>query len=232
MEDNIRLYILSGLLILFLIFVVKAYFNEHKKTKITLGVKFIARVGVFGAISAVLYIFVKFPLPIFPSFLEIHVDEIPILISGFAYGPLTAVFVTLVKTLIKLPMSNTLTVGELCDFVYTLAFVIPASLIYKRHRKISGAIIGLLVGSIFQIIAALLGNIYVFVPFYMSVNVYATPEAILAMCQKVNPAIKDIKWSYGLFAVLPFNALKNAIVIVLTFLVYKSTRRFVDNLQK
>ena len=131
MEDNIRLYILSGLLILFLIFVVKAYFNEHKKTKITLGVKFIARVGVFGAISAVLYIFVKFPLPIFPSFLEIHVDEIPILISGFAYGPLTAVFVTLVKTLIKLPMSNTLTVGELCDFVYTLAFVIPASLIYK-----------------------------------------------------------------------------------------------------
>jgi len=52
-------------------------------------VRMITRIAVFGAMSTILYVIpvFKFSLPFFPSFLEIHIDEIPAFIAGFAYGP-------------------------------------------------------------------------------------------------------------------------------------------------
>ncbi len=228
--EKAKIYIIAGLLIVWLIGIVKVYFDEHKTKTFKIGTKFIVRVAIFGAISSILYIFVKFPLPIFPSFLEIHLDEIPILIAGFAYGPFAGLCVNIVKTLIKLPFTSTLGVGELCDFLCTTAFVVPAAFIYKKHRTIKGAIIGLVVGMVVQVATALLANIYIILPFYMKVMEFP-PAAILAMCQKVNPAIKDLGWTYGLFAVVPFNLLKDGVVVLATFLVYKSTHRFIDRLQ-
>jgi len=53
------------------------------------------------------------------------------------------------------------------------------------------------------------------------------PEAaILAMAQLANPAVKNIGWSLGFLAIVPFNLLKNTMVVILTFMVYKSIHRF------
>jgi hypothetical protein len=42
------------------------------------------------------------------------------------------------------------------------------------------------------------------------------------MCQAANPAITSLGWPYGLFAILPLNLIKDAAVIVITFIVYRS----------
>lgn len=228
---KVRYYVLAGLLLIWLIATLIAYFKEHGRTGEKLGTKFIVRVGVFGAIAAVLYIFIKIPLPIFPSFLEIHIDEIPIFIAGFAYGPFAAVCVTLIKTIIKLPLTSTLGVGEFCDLLFTLAFILPATIIYKRHRTFKGALAGLGIGAIVQIFTAVIGNIYLILPFYMEVMEFSE-EAILGMCQKANPAINNVGWAYGTFAVLPFNAIKDSAVIAITLIVYKSIRRIINKLDK
>ena len=68
------------------------------------------------------------------------------------------------------------------------------------------------------------------IPFYMNVMEFSE-EAILKMCQAANPNITDIKWGYGLVAVLPFNAIKNFAIGLLTIISYKSTHRFIDKLQ-
>jgi riboflavin transporter FmnP len=44
--------------------------------------------------------------------------------------------------------------------------------------------------------------------------------------QKAMPFITDVKWSYAVAAVLPFNLLKDALVIVITFIVYHYIHRF------
>ena len=210
----------------------KVYYDHKGKKIYTNFTKFIVRVAIFGAISSVLYVFplFKFPVPIFPSFLEFHFDEIPAFIAGFAYGPLSAVGVIVVKTIIKLPFTSTLTVGEISDLIYSTAFIVPAALIYKHRRKFSGALVGLLVGTVFQIIVAVLANIYIMIPFYGAVF-GLSEEAILFVCKLANPNITNVGWSYGLMAVLPFNAIKDAIVIVVTILVYKSLHRYIDRLQ-
>lgn len=227
-------YGIIGLVLFVICFLLslKVYYDHKGKKTYTNFTKFIVRVAIFGAISTVLYVvpFFKFPIPIFPSFLEFHFDEIPAFIAGFAYGPLSAVGVIVVKTIIKLPFTTTLTVGEISDLLFSTAFIVPAALIYKHHRKFSGALIGLLVGTVFQMIIAVVGNIYIMIPFYGAVF-GLSEESILYLCRLANPNITNVGWSYGLMAVLPFNAIKDGIVIVVTILVYKSMHRFIDRLQ-
>lgn len=228
----VKSIIFGVIIVLWFIALIKIYYDNKGRNNYTNITKFIVRVAIFGAISGLLYAvpLLKFPLPIFPSFLELHFDEVPILIAGFAYGPLSALGVLVIKTIIKLPFSSTLFVGELSDILFSAAFVLPASLIYKKHRNFKGAIIGLLIGMILQIVVAVVGNIYVMIPFYMFMY-GMSQEQLLAICQLANPAITDVGWTYGIFAVLPFNLIKDAIVVVITFLVYKSTHKFLDKLQ-
>ncbi len=229
---NITQAIIFAISFLLWLFTFIKIFYDHKTSKSYTNItRFLVRVAIFGAISAVLYIvpFLKFSLVIFPSFLEIHFDEIPVFIAGFAYGPASALAILFLKTIIKLPFTSTLGVGELSDLLFSIAFILPATFIYKKKRIFKNAILGLFVGTICQLIVSVLGNIYMMVPFYLFMF-NLTREQLLALCQLANPMITDIEWKYGLFAVLPFNAIKDAIIIALTLLVYKSTHTFIDKL--
>ena len=52
--------------------------------------KYIAKVGVLSAVAAILMLF-EIPLWFAPSFYELDLSELPILIGGFALGPIAAV---------------------------------------------------------------------------------------------------------------------------------------------
>ena len=190
-----------------------------------LTTRFIARTAVFAAISIILYTvpFLKFSLPIFPAFLEIHLDEIPALMAGFAYGPLSGFLVVLVKTIVKLPLTGTAGVGELADFIYSAIFVLPAAFIYKKHRTLKGALVALGVATLIQIVVSSIVTTFVMLDMY-SILYHLPKQVILSMCQKINPAIKDLGLPFLFMVALPFNALKDAIVVAVTALLYKRLR--------
>lgn len=227
---DIKLLVFGILIIAFVFAFLKIYFNEKQQTKYKITTKNIVRVGIFGAIAAILYILVKFPVPFLPPFLEFHFDEVPVLIASFAYGPIPGLCVLLVKTIIKLPFTSSLGVGELSDLIYGAALILPAAFLYKKKRNFKSVLIGLSMGFVLELVVSLIVNVYVMIPFYMNM-MGLSEEAILAMCQVANPAITDIKWGYGLLAVLPFNIIKNFLIVGLTILTYKSTHRFIDKLQ-
>lgn len=225
--------ILGLLLLIFVFLVAKHYFDLKGHVEKKNRTRFIVRVAVFGGFSAILYCvpFLKFPVPFFPSFLEFHFDEIPAFIGAFAYGPMTGFYVLLVKTFIKLPMTNTLAVGEIADLLYSLAFIMPAALFYQKNRTFKGAIKALVLGLFCQLVVSLVANVYVMFPFYM--KMFGLSEAaLLKVCQLANPAIQDVRWSVGFIAVLPFNVIKDAAIILVTLLVYKSTHTLFDRFQK
>ena len=206
-------------------------FAKNASKKHVISTKFITRSAAFGAISIILYIvpYFNIALPIFPSFLKIHIDEVPALIAGFAYGPLSAVFVILVKTLAKLPMTITGGVGELADLIYSVAFVVPASIIYKKHKSFKGALIALGISTVIQITVASFVTTFLILDFY--IFVMGWPESvILNMCRAINPMITSIRWPFLLMVSVPFNALKDLVVIVITILLYKRMHTFIDRL--
>lgn len=198
---------------------------EETKRKKRITTRMVARVAIFGAITTILYVvpFLQFKLPsIFPSFLEFHFDEIPAFIASFAYGPTTGVMILLIRTMIKLPFTSTVCVGELADFLYSLAFILPAAIYYKKHRNLKGVCIGFFLGFICQIVVSGLCCGLFMIDFYLFLFKGLTAETLLQSCQAINPRITDIHFSLVLWGVVPFNALKNMIVIFVTFLTYKS----------
>lgn len=220
--DLVRLVIFLIFIIIILAkFVTKMFFQDNK-----MSTKFIARTAVFSAVAIILYTvpFFKFTLPIFPSFLEIHLDEIPAFMAGFAYGPLSAFLVILIKTIVKLPMTATAGVGELADIIYSIAFVVPAAIIYKKKHNIKGALIALSLATVIQVTVASFTTTYLMLDLYVALYPGLTREVILAMCRAINPAIRNLGFDFLLMVCLPFNALKDAIVVFVTIILYKRLR--------
>lgn len=192
----------------------------QKKTKKLFSVHAIARIAVFSAIATILYLlpFPPFNFPIFPqvSFLSIHFDEVPALIAGFAYGPLAGSLVIVIRTIIKLPFSSTAMVGELADLIFSLALVLPATLLYHQNRTLKGAIYALIFGTTPQVIVATAGNLYFIADFYN--NLFG--GAIFNLMDMGT----YLKW------LIPFNLIKDAMVSIVTFFAYKSVHRLFDRL--
>ena len=92
--------------------------------------------AIFAALAAVLML-LEFPLPfIAPSFYEIDLSEIPVLIGSFIMGPVAGVIIEAVKILLMLLIRGTDTayVGELANFIIGCCFIVPASVIYKKNK--------------------------------------------------------------------------------------------------
>ena len=203
--------------------------GEETKKHQFIDVKFMTRTAIFAAISAILYVvpYLQFKLPFFPGFLEVHLDEVPLLIAGFAYGPLSGIFALLIKTLIKLPLTSTMCVGELADFIYSLFFIVPSAIFYKYHRNFKGALIALAIGTVCQITAASFITTFLILDFYMFV-MHFPKEAIMGMIHSAGINIDSLSWPF-LYAVgLPFNAFKDALVLILTILLYKKLHTIVE----
>ncbi len=222
---------LIGLTALFFLYAL--YYREISSRGEKDNTRLLARAGIFGALSAVLYIVPIFQikLPFLPAFMEIHFDEVPAFIAGFAYGPLAAAASLLVKTILKLPFSSTLTVGEWADLLFSLSFILPSSFIYQRKRNLRGVALGFTISFLLQLLVSSLFNVYVFLPFYMNV-MGLSYEQILSLCQLANKNVTSLGWPYLLCCVLPLNLIKNACVIAITFFVYRHLHTYLPHEDK
>lgn len=195
--------------------------EQSNNKKQAFSTKDLAKIAILSALAYILYMFVKFPLPfIFPAFLDIQFSDLPALIGGFAMGPWAGCLIVVVKCLLKMPFSTTACVGELADIIMGIAFVLPAAIVYKKLKKKKGAFIGCLVGAVCCIIAAILANWLLLIPFYAKVFGW---EAILGMVSSLYAGVTQASFYtyYILLAVIPFNILRCAIVVAFTFLLYK-----------
>lgn len=191
--------------------------------------KNITRIAVFTALSVVLYLFVKFPLPIFPSFLELQISDLPALLAGFMMGQVGGTIVLVLRTLIKLPFTKTACVGEIADLLIGLAFVLVSAFVYRRRRTIKGAIGALCAGVAATTVAAMIVNRVILIPFYSAVYGF---EAVVGMVKAIFPSITDETfYAYYIFgAVLPFNLMRSVICAALAFVLYKRLKVLFDRL--
>lgn len=184
---------------------------------------YIAKLAMLTALSFILYAFVKFKLPmLFPGFLEIQISELPALLAGFSMGPVSGCLVIIFKCLIKFSMSSTGFVGEATDMLLGIAFVLPASLIYKFRKSIKSALIGLIVGTLVLTGVAMLVNRYISIPFYIQF-LHIPFSGIVASVQSLYKDVNEENFYvyYLLVGVLPFNIFRCIIVGGITFAVYK-----------
>lgn len=175
------------------------------------------KISLLSAIAFVLMLF-EFPLGIFPEFLKIDLSDLPALIGGFALGPVAGVVIVAIKNVLHVVIkSQTGGVGELANFIVGAALVFPASFVYAHKKSRKNALLGMILGVVCMSIAGAIANYYILIPFYTN---FMPIEAIIDMSAAANAAIIDLK-TLILYAIIPFNLVKGAIVTAITLIVYK-----------
>lgn len=190
--------------------------SVNKKT----NVRRITQIGMLGAISVILMLF-EIPLPFAPAFYEIDFSEVPVMIGCFTMGPLAGAAIELVKILLNFVINGTSTagVGEVANFLIGCALVVPAALIYKKKRTKTGAIIGMITGTLFMTFVGCFLNGFVLLPTYA--KAFGMPlDALVEMGTAVNGHITSLS-TFVIFAVAPFNLLKGVLVSLIVLLIYK-----------
>jgi riboflavin transporter FmnP len=203
-------------------------FSDTKKQVKIFDARGIAQIGVLSAIAAILMV-VEIPLWFAPGFYKIDLSELPVLIGGFAMGPIAGIIIELIKILLYLVIhgSSTGGVGDLANFILGCSFVVPAVLIYKKQKSKKGAIIGMSIGTLSLIIFGSILNAFFLLPFYA--NVFHMPmDSLVAMGTSINSAIHDMT-TFIMLAVAPFNLLKGLLVSVITILIYKKVSPILHN---
>ncbi len=123
--------------------------------------------AILGAISAVLML-LEFPMPFIPPFVKMDFSELPVILGGFIMGPVSGAFIALIKVLLNFILNGTSTagIGELANFIYSISYMLPAVLVYRKIRTKKGAVASLAVGTATASIVAVIMNLVVIFPVY------------------------------------------------------------------
>ncbi|MGN0398590.1 MAG: ECF transporter S component [Blautia sp.] len=187
-------------------------------------VRTLAQIAMLGAVATVLMLF-EFPLPfIAPPFYELDFSEVPILIGAFAMGPLAGVAIEAIKILLNFVINGTITagVGEFANFIFGCAFLLPASVIYRKKKTKKRAVIGMALGTVIMTVAACVINAFVLLPAYGAA--FGMPvDAFVQMGTAINKSINSL-FTFAVLAVAPFNLIKGILVSVIVVLIYKRIR--------
>ena len=162
----------------------------------------IKRLCVMAMICAMAYAivaFVRIPVLLWLSY---EPKDVLITIGAFLFGPLSAAIMSAVVSLVEMvTISNTGVIGMVMNVLSTCLFACTASAVYRKKRSLSGAILGLALGTVAATAGMLLWN-YLITPLYME----TTRQQVAGML-------------LPLF--LPFNLFKTSLNSVLTILLYK-----------
>ena len=172
--------------------------------------------GILSALGAVLMV-LEFPVPFMPSFVKFDFSELPALLATFSMGPISGVAVCLVKNLIHLPFTSTGGVGELCNFLLGICFVLPAGILYRIRKNRRAALVGSLIGAAAMALCSLPLNYFVSYPVYTK---FLPLDAIIGMYQALLPGVDGLLQCLLIFN-LPFTLFKGLVDTLLVFLIYK-----------
>ena len=166
-------------------------------------IKKLATLAMLSTLAYGVMVLIRIPVVLF---LKYEPKDVVIAIGGFLYGPLPAMAMSAVVSLVEMvTVSDTAIYGAIMNFISSCTFACTAALVYKKWRTLPGAATGLAGGIVITVPVMLLWN-YLIVPLYTG---YLTRADVLPMLTTV---------------FLPFNLLKYGLSAALTMLLYKPIR--------
>lgn len=162
----------------------------------------IRKMVLMAMLAAVAYLMVTFIRIPAVMFLKYEPKDVVITIGGFLLGPMASLIISAIVSLVEMvSISDTGIIGCLMNFLSTCSFACTAALIYKKRHTLSGAVLGLVVGTVTMTGVMLLWN-WLITPLYLG----GTREEVAALLVPV---------------FLPFNLLKAGLNSALILGLYK-----------
>lgn len=163
--------------------------------------KKLTTLGMLCALAIIVNMMIHFPIVPAVSFLSYDPKDVVIVIGGFIYGPSSAILMSAIVSVLELMYRGGTFIDVLMNMISSLAFVLPASYLYKKNRTKKSAVQGLIIGIVINVAVMLVWN-YIVTPIY-----YKMPrEAVVALL---------------LPGILPFNLIKSSVNAMITLAIYK-----------
>ena len=169
-------------------------------------------------LSALSYVLMLLESPAYIGFLRLEFSDIPAIIGAFQFGPLAGLVVELIKNLVKaFTATKTAGIGEFANFIVSVAYVVPAAIIYKNMKSKYKSLTAFGVSTIAMAIVGFLINYFVTVPLYASL--YGGIENVVAAAS-ILPIVKD-KFTLVLYGITPFNLVKGVFMGIVGHYTYQ-----------
>lgn len=206
--------------------------NRPKDTSVPTTTTRLTLAAMFGALAAILMLF-ELPILFTLPFIKLDFSDIPVILGAYMLGPLWGAVIAFVKIALNFVLNGTTTVGigELANLLFTLAYVLPAGIIYRFKRTKKGAVLSLIAGTLIASVSAVILDWFVVFPFYISVSSSLTMDAVIEMASDTNPLVNNA-FTMMIFSVFPANLLKYTLASVITFFAYAPLRKLINSLSK
>lgn len=166
--------------------------------------------AILTALSVCFVALIHFP--IFPAvaFLEYDPADIPILICGFAFGPVAGLVVTLIAAFIQgfTVSAQSGIYGIIMHIVATGAYVLSSGLFYRKHKTKKMAAVAIGIGTLTMVVCMFFANLVITPYFMMGAVNNATVSAVLSLMPFI----------------LLFNLIKAGANGAITFFIYKRVK--------
>jgi len=175
--------------------------GERLGTKSSWDARKITALSILVALAFIVAL-VRIPVVLF---LRYEAKDVIITMGGFIYGPLAVIAMSVVLSFLEMiTVSDTGPIGMMMNIIATCSFACTASLIYRKWRTLTGALVALVAGIMVNVPVMLLWN-YLITPIHLG-----HPRPVVA--------------AMLLPVFLPFNLIKGALNAALIMLLYKPVR--------
>ena len=203
---------------------------ENVKKARRFDVRRLVFTALMAALSIVLAEFLSFKVPVMPSFMSFDFSDVPAMLASLTMGPVSGVFVCLVKNIFGCFTTKTGCVGELSNFILSACLVLPAGLITHKSANTLRAVIGCVSGAVLMALVSIVSNYFLVFPAY-SVAFGAPIEAIVGMYQKILPSVDSLMDCLVIFN-MPFTFVKGFIAALVSIVLYKKLRPVFNGLYR
>ncbi|MFT8322412.1 MAG: ECF transporter S component [Bacillus sp. (in: firmicutes)] len=178
-----------------------------------MNVRTYVAVGMLSALSYVLMM-LNFPLPAFPTWLQIDFSDVPALIAAIILGPAAGILVELIKNMIDYMLTGSETgipVGHMANLLAGISFILPTYYIYNKIKSKQGMVFGLIISTVLMSIVLSIFNYFVLLPVFIELTKFPM----------------DIKENVLQF-ILPFNLLKGVMISVIFMLIFTKMNAWIQ----
>lgn len=171
---------------------------KNTKTNVSAHIRKLCAVSVFCALAYICVFLIRFKV----NFLTFDLKDAIMAIGSMYFGPVTAIFMPSVVSLIEfLTISDTGVYGLIMNFLSSTSFCLVASVIYKFRKNLIGAVMALITAVVVMTGVMLVANIFV-TPYYMHV----TSDVVKGLIPTL---------------LLPFNLIKGIVNASVVMILYK-----------
>ena len=109
----------------------------------------LAQMAMLAAVSLLLVVLIRIPMPGPAFFLEYDMADVPVLLGGMLYGPVAGLAILLVVSLVQaFLLGGNGWVGLVMHFVASGAMVLLVSLFYRHRRSLKHMAVGMVLATV------------------------------------------------------------------------------------